>query len=135
MLLDAVGEARSELGIELIGDRRMRRLNQQYRGQDRSTDVLAFSMREAAGPISALIGDVVISVPAVLRQASVHRHSLDEEFARLLIHGILHLCGYDHERGRREAARMKQRERSVLTRVGPPPRLLKTHERRRGAAR
>src|SRR5574338_881182 len=105
-ILDMVGESRSELGIELVNDRRMRGLNRQYRAKNSSTDVLAFPMREAPGPVSLLLGDVVISIPAVARQAMTRRHSTDKEFAILLIHGILHLCGYDHERGRREAQRM-----------------------------
>jgi rRNA maturation RNase YbeY len=124
-LLDAVGESRSELGVELVGDRRMRRLNRQYRGRDVSTDVLAFSIREAPGPASPLMGDVVISIPAVYRQACDHRHSADDEFAILLIHGILHLCGYDHEGGGKEAQRMRRQERRLFDLVCPLPRLLK----------
>jgi len=123
-LLDAVGESRSELGIELVNDRRMRGLNRQYRAKDSSTDVLAFSMREAPGPVSLLLGDVVISIPAVARQAKTNRHSTDKEFTVLLIHGILHLCGYDHERGQREAKLMHRRERSLLNRMRPLPCLL-----------
>jgi probable rRNA maturation factor len=123
-LLHAVGESRSELGVELVGDRRMRRLNRQYRGRDSSTDVLAFSIREAPGPVSLLLGDVVISIPTVYRQALEHRHSPDDEFAVLLIHGILHLCGYDHERGDKEAQRMRRQERRLFGRVCPVSRLL-----------
>jgi probable rRNA maturation factor len=124
ILLHAVGESGSDVGIELVGDRRMRRLNRLYRGNDSSTDVLAFSMREGPGPESALMGDVVVSVPAVARQARMHDHSEDEELAVLLIHGLLHLCGYDHERGEREAERMRRRERLLLDGVSPLPRLL-----------
>ncbi len=123
-ILHAIGESRSELGIELVSDRRMRNLNRLYRASDSSTDVLAFSMREAPGPLSSLMGDVVISLPAVARQAIAHGHSRDKEFAILLIHGILHLCGYDHERGEKEAQRMNRRERALLKRVHPVPRLL-----------
>jgi rRNA maturation RNase YbeY len=123
-ILHAVGESRSELGIELVGDCRMRRLNRDYRGKDSSTDVLAFSFREVPGPVSSLIGDVAISIPAVSRQAMAHGHSVDEEFAILLIHGILHLCGYDHERGRKEAERMARRERMLLNHAQPLPYLL-----------
>ncbi len=123
-ILNAVGESRSELGVELVNDRRMRWLNLRYRAKDSSTDVLAFSMREAPGPVSPLIGDVVISIPAVTRQAKTHRHSTDKEFAILLIHGILHLSGYEHERGNQEARRMNRRERALLNRVHPLPCLL-----------
>ena len=123
-ILDMVGESRSELGIELVNDRRMRGLNRQYRAKDVSTDVLAFSMRESPGPVSSLLGDVVICIPVVVRQAQARGHSIDKEFTILLIHGILHLCGYDHERGQREARRMHRRERSLLDRVHPLPCLL-----------
>ena len=123
-LLHAVGESGSDLGIELVGDRRMRRLNRLYRGKDASTDVLAFSIREGPGPKSSLLGDVVVSIPAVARQAREHHHSEDRELAVLLIHGLLHLCGYDHERGEKEAERMRRRERVLLDKTSPLPRLL-----------
>lgn len=123
-VLSAVGESESELSIELVGDRRMRRLNHAYRHKDRSTDVLAFAMRECKSPNTALLGDVVISVPTAQRQASEVGRSLDEELAVLLIHGVLHLCGYDHERSEQEAARMQRRERAILKLVRPLPRLM-----------
>jgi probable rRNA maturation factor len=132
-ILDAVGESESELSIELVGDRRIRSLNKQYRGQDIATDVLAFALREAPGPMSPVIGDVVISIPTASRQAIIHRHSVDKELAILLIHGILHLCGYDHERGPKEAARMKLHERMLLKRVLPVPSLIA--QRHRGCFR
>jgi probable rRNA maturation factor len=124
ILLHAVGESGSDVGIELVGDRRMRRLNKVYRGKDSSTDVLAFSIREGPGPRSSLMGDVIVSIPAVARQARAHRHSEDDELAILLIHGLLHLCGYDHERGKKEAERMRRRERLLFDGVSPLPRLL-----------
>jgi rRNA maturation RNase YbeY len=60
------------------------------------------------------LGDVVIAVPTAVRQAKQGRRSLNEELSVLLIHGILHLCGYDHERGEKEARRMHRRERMIL---------------------
>jgi probable rRNA maturation factor len=123
-VLAAAGEPKSELSIELIGDGRMRRLNRTYRKKDRTTDVLAFPMREASNPQPALLGDVVISVPTAARQAREAGRSLDEELAALLIHGVLHLCGYDHERGEQEARRMARRERAVFRAVSPVPRLV-----------
>ncbi|MCP9455204.1 MAG: rRNA maturation RNase YbeY [Nitrospira sp.] len=113
-ILRAVGESRAELSLELVGDGRMRRLNQVYRGNNRTTDVLAFAMREAPSPCRRLLGDVVISVPTAVRQAKAAGRSLNEELASLLVHGVLHLCGYDHEKSKREASRMKRRERAVL---------------------
>lgn len=120
-VLVAVGEGRSELSLDLVGDGRMRRLNSQYRKKDRTTDVLAFAMRESASPVSALLGDVVISVPTAQRQAKEGGRSLSEELAWLLVHGVLHLCGYDHERSETEARRMKRREQAILRTLRPVP--------------
>jgi rRNA maturation RNase YbeY len=126
-ILVNVGETSAELGILFVGDQRMRGLNRRYRGKDRTTDVLAFAMREAVMPYalrqvqgrplhrtSDILGDVVIAVPTAVRQAKQGRRSLNEELSVLLIHGILHLCGYDHERGEKEARRMHRRERMIL---------------------
>ena len=113
-ILSDVGEASAELGILFVGDQRMRGLNRRYRGKDRTTDVLAFAMREAPHSSADLLGDVVIAVPTAVRQAKQGQRSLDEELAVLLVHGILHLCGYDHERSEKEARRMRRRERMIL---------------------
>jgi probable rRNA maturation factor len=125
-ILSDVGERSAELGIMLVGDQRMRGLNRRYRGKDRTTDVLAFAMRKAF-TLHALrltpdmLGDVVISVPTAWRQAKEARRSLDEELAWLLVHGILHLCGYDHARSEREARRMYRRERMILRSIARLP--------------
>ena len=124
-VLRAAGEPRAELSLLLIGDSRMRRLNRRYRGRDAPTDVLAFSLREAGGPASSLLGDVVISLPQASRQARAGRRSLDDELATLLIHGVLHLLGYDHERGDREARRMHRKEQAIWRALAPPPKLIK----------
>jgi rRNA maturation RNase YbeY len=113
-ILSDVGEASAELGIVFVGDQRMRGLNRRYRGKDHATDVLAFAMREASHFNADVLGDVVIAVPTAARQAKQGQHSLDEELAVLLVHGILHLCGYDHERSEKEARRMHRRERMIL---------------------
>jgi len=126
-ILSSVGETTADLGILLVGDRSMRRLNRHYRKKDRTTDVLAFPMREGPGPSSSLMGDIVISVPTAAQQARQLGRSLDEELTTLLVHGILHLCGYDHERSNREARRMQQRERWVLRRLGRIPRLVRNN--------
>ena len=114
VILSDVGEASAELGILFVGDQRMRSLNRQYRDKDRTTDVLAFAMREAPHSSSTVLGDVVIAVPTAVRQAKEGQRSLDEELTVLLVHGILHLCGYDHERSEKEARRMQRRERMIL---------------------
>ena len=74
--------------------------------------------------MSALLGDVVISVPTARRQAKEGRRSLSEELAWLLVHGVLHLCGYDHERSDAEARRMKRREQAMLRALRPVPTLV-----------
>ncbi len=122
-MLKAVGEPHAELGLELVGDQRMRRLNHRYRHRNVPTDVLAFSLREAPGPPSRLLGDVVISLHTAARQATEAGHSLEHEVVTLLIHGLLHLCGYDHERGEGEARRMRRKEQTVLRAIMPVPRL------------
>ena len=113
-ILSDVGEASAELGILFVGDQRMRGLNRRYRGKDCTTDVLAFAIRGGPHSSSHLLGDVVIAVPTAARQAKQGHRSLDEELTMLLVHGILHLCGYDHERSEKEARRMHRRERMVL---------------------
>ncbi len=94
----------------------MRTLNRNYRGMDRTTDVLSFALRE--GPFADLqpefLGDIVISVPVAERQARERGHSLGREIEFLLVHGLLHLLGYDHERGPAQARKM-QRMESLLT--------------------
>jgi probable rRNA maturation factor len=125
-ILADVGETSAELGILFVGDQRMRGLNRRYRGKDRTTDVLAFAMREACAPhasrrTSDMLGDVVISVPTAWRQAIEAGRSLDEELDWLLIHGILHLCGYDHERSAKEARRMHRRERMIQRSISRVP--------------
>jgi rRNA maturation RNase YbeY len=128
-VLSAVGESRSELSLELVGDRRIRRLNREYRKKDRPTDVLAFPIREAVMPrgvplVTQMLGDVVISLPTAVRQAKKTERSIDDELAMLLVHGVLHLCGYDHERHPREAVRMSRRERALLHLISPVPRMV-----------
>ena len=124
-LLVLIRESESEVGIKFVGDTRMRRLNREYRGNDRTTDVLAFAFREAGGPPSPILGDVVVSIPMARRQAELYGHSLSEELARLFIHGLLHLVGYDHERNEIDAQSMKRKEIELWKRVSPIPKLVK----------
>jgi len=113
-LLRRLDLGETELSILLVNDREMRALNRRYRGIDRPTDVLAFAQREGAGGTpDGLLGDVVISVDTATRQAREVGESLGREVDRLLIHGLLHLLGYDHERSAAEARRMQRRERML----------------------
>lgn len=121
-ILAAAGAPGAELSVDFIGDGRMRRLNRMYRGIDRPTDVLAFAMRTQDSP---LLGDVVISLHAAARQSAEAGHSLDREVTALLVHGVLHLLGYDHEQGDREARRMGRKEQAILRSLMPLPKIVK----------
>jgi probable rRNA maturation factor len=106
--------ARLELSVTLADDAEIAALNAGYRGVARATDVLAFSLLEGehAERRGALLGDVVIGVEIAARQARRRRRSLDDEVARLLIHGALHLLGHDHVR-RAQARAMRAEERRL----------------------
>ncbi|RMH37416.1 MAG: rRNA maturation RNase YbeY [Nitrospirae bacterium] len=123
-VLEILNHASDELGVVIVGAARIRHLNKRYRHKDVPTDVLAFSLREAPGPATSLLGDVVIALPVAIRQAARYGHTADEEFVRLLVHGILHLLGYDHERSPQEAHRMQQLEHSIFTALMPIPRII-----------
>ncbi len=88
-----------ELSLLITSDSHIRELNRDFRGKDKATDVLSFSQIEGdeLGPGPFSLGDIVISLDTTVRQAAELKHSLGEELLRLLIHGILHLLGYDHE--------------------------------------
>ena len=121
--LGALGEYGTELSVAVVDDAEMQRLNRDYRRKDRTTDVLAFAQREGepnAVVAHGLLGDVVISVPTAERQASERGHSLDHELCELLVHGILHLLGYDHERSPAEARRMFAKAREVVAAIEAP---------------
>src|SRR5271169_5212713 len=112
-----------ELSLTLTSDRAIRKLNREYRGIDAPTDVLSFSQIEQAGappdPRSVKnrpglpVGDVVISIDTALRQAREYRVTPSSRLRRLLVHGFLHLIGYDHERSPSDARRMFARERKL----------------------
>jgi rRNA maturation RNase YbeY len=113
-VLVTLGRRDAELSVVLVSDRAIRRLNRTWRGKDRTTDVLSFPQQEGAVPApAALLGDVVISVPTARRQAKERDETLAVASERLLIHGILHLLGYDHERSAAEERRMARRERQL----------------------
>ena len=113
-VLSAIGESRSELSIALVDDAQIRELNARWRDRRRSTDVLSFSQIEGdfANRRAALLGDVVISVETAAAQAASRHRGLDDVVAKLLIHGVLHLIGHDHEKDE-EALRMGAEERRI----------------------
>lgn len=112
----AAGLQRAEVSVLFVGDTAMRSLNRRYRRKDRTTDVLSFAYREGVSPGFAkdLLGDIVISVPCAERQATMAGDPVRKEIDRLLVHGLLHLLGYDHERGGADARRMQDRERTLM---------------------
>lgn len=116
-ILKVIGRDQAELSVSLVGDREMRPLNARYRKKNRTTDVLAFPAEDAAGPGAPLLGDVIISVEQARRQARERKEPLKNEMVTLLIHGILHLVGYDHERSARQARIMAAAERNLRSRL------------------
>jgi len=121
-----------EVSVVLIDDAAMRSYNAQYRGVDRTTDVLSFSMLEGedgepeiepgdhdevAKPLPRLLGDILISMPRAREQAEDYGHSFQRELGFLVVHGFLHLLGYDHDTPEAEEA-MFSRQEEVLTALG-----------------
>lgn len=92
-----LGAPEGRVAVVFTGDEEIRSLNRAFRGKDRPTDVLSFSDGRAGEDGVLMIGDVIISVPAARRNARRAGHSLRLETAQLLIHGLMHLLGYDHE--------------------------------------
>lgn len=112
----------SGVSVLFCADRRMRSLNRRYRGKDLSTDVLAFPAG-AAG--NGYLGDIVISVPYAAREARRRAEPASREMDRLLLHGLLHLMGYDHEtdEGQMEALEGRLRRRLRIADAAPPARV------------
>jgi probable rRNA maturation factor len=106
-----------ELTVRVTGDRELRRLNRGFLGQDHTTDVLSFPSGERD---SGYLGDLALSWPAVVRQAGEHGHSEDVEAALLVVHGLLHLLGWDHA-SPREEREMTRLTLACLRRAGIVP--------------
>lgn len=107
----------TELSITIVGDRAMRIINRDYLGKDRPTNVISFSLQEGEhGNIAPhMLGDVIISADTAAREAEQAGTHPFERLCFLLLHGTLHLCGYDHERsGESEAARMEKKESELF---------------------
>jgi rRNA maturation RNase YbeY len=105
-----------ELSILLTDDERMAQLNRQYMRRKGTTNVLAFPMTGGPGPQvqSGMLGDIVVSVDTALREAGQQEETPQRTINRLLIHGLLHLIGHDHEGSVREARRMEAEEQRLL---------------------
>jgi len=114
-----LGYREGELSILLVDDDEITHLNRHYLSRNHATNVLAFSMREGEPQHlhPDILGDVVISTETAQREAQQRGVTLDEEMALLLVHGILHLLGYDHEGAPEAAAEMESKEQEILARL------------------
>ena len=105
-----------ELSILFTDDKSIAQLNNRYLGRNRSTNVLAFPM--AGGPMpnvdSAMLGDVVISLETALRESKEFGEPIEDRIDCLLIHGVLHILGYDHEKSAAEAKQMEKEEKRLI---------------------
>jgi probable rRNA maturation factor len=124
-VLSAIGREAESLHIIFVKDRRMRELNRTYRGIDRPTDVLSFAYHETADPEELLVepgylGDLVISVETAAKYAAEAGMEFSREIDQLVIHGTLHLAGYDHETDHGEMNRLERRLRQRLLPPGTP---------------
>ena len=82
--------------VTIVGEKKIKALNLKYRGKDKVTDVLSFSWLEGGKMPGDFLGQIFICYPQIVRQAEEYKVSVEEEFARMLVHGLLHLVGYDH---------------------------------------
>ena len=123
-ILNALGLIDDELSILIVDDPRIAELNESYRHKKGPTNVLSFSMREGDfGGITPLLGDVVISADTTQREAEEAGITFDERFSQLLIHGILHLVDFDHERSDQDAEIMEEKSIELLRLIEINPRL------------
>ena len=107
--LEAIGNSASSATVAFVSDKSIQKLNQQFRGVDKATDVLSFPAEEPDN-----LGDVAISVETAARQAKENGLTFDDEIAQLILHGLLHLSGYDHETDNGEMNRLELRLRRKL---------------------
>ena len=107
--LAAIGKSESSATIAFVSDKKIRELNRQFRGIDKATDVLSFP---SDGPDE--LGDIAVSIDTAAAQAKENGLKIDEEIAQLILHGLLHLSGYDHETDNGEMNRLELRLRKKL---------------------
>ena len=117
-------EGAAEVSVTFVDDDAIHQLNLQYRNIDKATDVLSFPLGENGvydinnDTGAKLLGDIVISVPHAVDQADRYGHTLQREIGFLTVHSMLHLLGYDHVNGGMESVRMREKEETVLTKLG-----------------
>ncbi|MBW2060450.1 MAG: rRNA maturation RNase YbeY [Deltaproteobacteria bacterium] len=119
-ILDALGYSEAELSLVLVDDAEISRLNKEYLNREGPTNVISFAMKEGSfSQINPeLLGDVVMSVETAAAEAEKGRLTLEEMLDFYLIHGILHLVGYDHEGSPKEAARMEAKSKEMWRTLG-----------------
>ncbi|WP_320044182.1 rRNA maturation RNase YbeY [uncultured Desulfobacter sp.] len=120
-ILNALGCNNHEISIVVTDDVQVRDLNRSYRGKDTPTNVLSFPMQEGefSDITPGLLGDVVISLDTARAEAQAGGISTDERMSQLLIHGILHLIGFDHELGEIQALEMEEKSLELLRIIEP----------------
>jgi probable rRNA maturation factor len=111
----AAGDRRGELGIRVVDSHESRALNARWRGRAKPTNVLSFPAAPELG--GGQLGDLVVCAPVVAREAREQGKPLAAHWAHMIVHGTLHLLGFDHERAA-DARRMEGRERALLARLG-----------------
>ena len=116
-LLQLAEREDAELSLALIGNAEMQKLNARYRDKDYPTDVLSFPAAKNLPAQAPLLGDVIICVDKAAEQAKERRRTLDQEIVTLLIHGIVHLLGYDHERSAKDARIMTGIEKKMASQL------------------
>ncbi len=119
LVLDALDIQGVEVSVVLVSDQRIRKLNRDYLGRNQPTDVLSFSQREGEGGHlhPSLLGDVIISAETAAYEAEEAGVPLYQELDLLLVHGILHLLGYDHTGSEEEMERMEEAQRRLLLKI------------------
>jgi len=109
---------KSEVSLALVSNPEIKKINQIYRGQNKVTDVLSFAANEEdfiCPESQNYLGEIIISYPQLVRQARQNKCSIKQEFSLLVVHGLLHLLGYDHEGNRKEKEKMRMLEEKILS--------------------
>lgn len=116
----------AEISVTFVDNQKIQELNKEYRHKDAPTDVLSFPMGENGvydinhDTGAKILGDIVLSMEKAVEQAERYDHSLDREVGYLTAHSVLHLLGYDHEKGGIDRVRMREKEEQVMTQLGLP---------------
>ena len=117
----AAVKLRGHVTVLLTTDAAIRTLNRRFRGKNKATDVLSFPADSSTPGVEQIAGDLAISIPVARRQAAAQGHTLSTEIKVLMLHGLLHLAGYDHEA---DAGQMERRERLLRERLNLPQGLI-----------